>query len=149
MYPFDFRLEVEHRVEGRAVTVTAEVSNLDRRIMPYGVGFHPAFAWPLPGGAGKPHAIVLDNGGAPALHRLSGGLVEPGALASPFAAGRLVLDPSQFRADAMVFPQGAGAGLVYGPEDGPSIHFTWENLPNFALWSKPGAGFICLEAWHG
>lgn len=149
MYPFDFRLEVEHRVEGRAVTVTAEVSNLDRRVMPYGVGFHPAFAWPLPGGAGKPHAIVLDNGGAPALHRLSGGLVEPGALASPFAAGRLVLDHSQFRADAMVFPQGAGAGLVYGPEAGPSIHFTWENLPNFALWSKPGAGFICLEAWHG
>ncbi|MCP8884765.1 aldose 1-epimerase family protein [Devosia sp. XJ19-1] len=149
MYPFDFQLDVEHRIEGRAVVVTAEVSNRDHRVMPFGIGFHPAFAWPLPGGEGKAHDIELDDGAAPALHRLSGGLVDPQSLPSPFVDGRLQLNHSLFAQDAMLFPEGAGAGLVYGPQTGPSVHFTWENLPNFALWSKSGGGFICLEPWHG
>lgn len=149
MYPFDFRLDIEHRLDGRSVIVTAEVTNLGRGVMPYGIGFHPAFAWPLPGAGAAPHMVALDNGAAPALHRLSGGLVNPEKLASPFRDGVLLLDHGLFAADAMVFPEGAGAGLRYGPEDGPGIRFTWENLPNLALWTKPGAGYICLEPWHG
>lgn len=149
MFPFDFQLDVEHRLEGRAVIVTAEVTNRDHRVMPYGIGFHPAFAWPLPGGEGQSHAVRLDNGAEPDLFRLSGGLVNREALPSPFTQGTLVLNHADFTGDAMLFPQGAGAGLVYGSENGPAIHFTWENLPNFALWTRPGAGFICLEPWHG
>lgn len=149
MYPFDFRLDVEHRLEGRAVIVTATITNRGDKVMPYGVGFHPAFAWPLPGGEGQSHSVTLDNGGEPALFRLSGGLVNPEPLASPFERGRLALNHADFEKDAMLFPEGAGRGLVYGSENGPSISFSWENLPNFALWTKPGAGFICLEPWQG
>ena len=149
MFPFDFELDVEHRVEGRAVSVSATVTNRDHQVMPFGIGFHPAFAWPLPGAGEETHSIELDESGAPALHRLSGGLVIPKSLPSPFEAGRLALEQSLFADDAMLFPEGAGAGLIYGPASGPSVHFTWENLPNLALWTKPGAGFICLEPWHG
>ena len=148
IFPFDFRLELEHRVEGRAVVVTAEVSNLDHRPMPFGIGFHPAFVWPLPGCAGLEHRVVLDNGGEPELVRLSGGLVKPERLASPFVAGELVLEHDLFADDAMLFPEGAGAGLRYGV-GGKAVRLTWENLPNLALWSKAGAGFVCLEPWHG
>lgn len=149
MYPFDFQLDIEHKVEGSAVSVSARVTNRDSRVMPFGIGFHPAFAWPLPGAGAAAHRVILDNGGEPALHRLSGGLVETRALASPFRKGRLELGHGLFEADAMIFPQGAGAGLVYGPQEGPQVHFTWDNLPNFALWSRPGAGYICFEPWHG
>jgi galactose mutarotase-like enzyme len=149
LYPFDFSLDVEHRLEGRAVVVTATVSNRDHRVMPFGIGFHPAFTWPLPGAGSEPHRVVLDNGADPALYRLSGGLVEPEARPSPFKNGELVLETSLFEEDAMIFPDAAGAGLRYGPADGPAIRFSWENLPNLALWSKPGAGFVCLEPWHG
>lgn len=149
MYPFDFRLDIEHAIEGRAVTVSAEVTNMGHSVMPYGIGFHPAFAWPLPGAAGQSHFVELEHGAEPKVQRLSGGLVETEKLASPFARGRLELNHDQFSNDAMIFSEGAGAGLVYGPETGPRIAFSWENLPNFALWTKPGAGFICLEPWHG
>lgn len=149
MYPFNFRLDVEHRVEGRAVTVTAEVTNMDDKVMPYGIGFHPAFAWPLPGSGTAPHWIILDNGAEPARHALSGGLVQPEGHPSPFRNGELVLDQSLFADDAMVFPTGAGEGLRYGPKSGPAIRFSWDNLPNLALWSKPGARFICIEPWRG
>ncbi len=148
LYPFDFVLALEHRVEGRAVVVTAEVTNRDHRPMPFGIGFHPAFVWPLPGCDGLAHSVTLDNGGAPDLIRLSGGLVKPEPLPSPFAEGRLVLKHELFAEDAMLFPDGAGAGVTYAAGD-RAIRFTWENLPNFAIWSKPGAPFVCLEPWHG
>lgn len=148
MYPFAFQLDIEHRLVDRSVLVTAEVRNLDDKPMPFGVGFHPAFAWPLPGATGD-HKIKLENKSEPGMKRLSGGLFGPEILPSPFAAGELTLEPNQFVDDAMVFPEGAGEALVYGPDEGPSVRFSWNNLPNFALWTKPGAGFICLEPWHG
>ena len=39
IFPFDFLLELEHRVEERGVSVTAEVTNRDHRPMPFGIGF--------------------------------------------------------------------------------------------------------------
>ena len=148
IYPFDFVLTLEHRVEGRAVVVTAEVSNKDQRPMPFGIGFHPAFVWPLPECDGLDHSVTLENGGEPELIRLSGGLLKPEPLPSPFRNGVVVLKHELFEADAMLFPEGAGAGLTYAAGD-RAIRFTWENLPNFAIWSKPGAPFVCLEPWRG
>ncbi|MBB4169403.1 aldose 1-epimerase family protein [Rhizobium sp. BK538] len=149
VFPFDFLLAVEHTLERRALTVAAEVTNRDRRPMPFGLGFHPAFLWPLPGAAGQDHVITLDNQGEPGLVRLENGLISPAKLASPFKAGRLVLDHGMFEQDAMIFPEDAGTGLRYGVQGGPTMHFSFENLPNLALWQKPGAPFICIEPWHG
>jgi galactose mutarotase-like enzyme len=148
VYPFDFELALEHRLEGSAVAVTAEVTNRDQRPMPFGIGFHPAFVWPLPGCDGLDHTITLDNRAEPDLIRLRGGLVDNDPLPSPFKGGALVLRHELFTADAMVFPEGAGFGLRYGA-GGRAIHFTWTNLPNLALWSKGGGPFVCLEPWHG
>lgn len=149
VYPFDFLLAVEHAISGRAVTVSAEVSNRGDTPMPFGLGFHTAFVWPLPGAEGEAHGVSLDNKGEPPLVRLDGGLVKPGTLASPFKAGHLLLDHAMFEADAMIFPEGAGTGLRYGVEGGPALKFDFDNLPNLALWTKPGAPFLCVEPWHG
>lgn len=150
VYPFEFLLAVEHALDGRTLTVAAEVENRDEKPMPFGLGFHPAFLWPIPGAAATAaHTVTLDNGAEPALTRLEGGLVKPEKLPSPFKAGSLTLDHSMFEADAMIFPQGAGDGLTYAAEGGPALKFSFENLPNLALWQKPGAPFICIEPWHG
>lgn len=149
VYPFEFLLALTYRLDERKLEVAAEVENRDTRPMPFGLGYHPAFLWPLPGAAGKPHTVTLGNGAEPALVRVEGGLLKPRAYASPFTAGRLVLDHAQFEADAMIFPDGAGTALTYAAEGGPALRFTFENLPNLALWQKPGAPFICIEPWHG
>ncbi|HTO31787.1 MAG TPA: aldose 1-epimerase family protein [Pararhizobium sp.] len=149
VYPFEFLLAVEHAVHGPVLTVSAEVSNRDTRPMPFGVGFHPAFRWPLPGADGRPHVVTLDNGGEPPMVRVRGGLIDPAPLPSPFRAGRLVPEASMFEADAMIFPEGADDGLCFGVEGGPELTFKFENLPNLALWTKPGASFLCIEPWHG
>ena len=149
VYPFSFCLAITHSLEGRRLTVGSEVENRDSRPMPFGLGYHPAFPWPLPGAEGKVHTITLENGAEPRMLRLQDGLVLPDTLPSPFIAGRLVLDPDQFAADAMVFPDGAGTALTYAADGGPELRFTFDNLPNLALWQKPGAPFICIEPWHG
>ena len=148
VYPFEFSLVIEHRLEGRGVRVSATVANLDQRPMYYGIGFHPAFLWPLPGCAGEKHIVTLDNRGEPLMAQLSEGLVKREKRPSPFTEGELALHDDLFAADALIFPDGAGMGLRYGA-DSRSLRFTWENLPNLALWSKPGAQFVCLEPWHG
>lgn len=149
VYPFDFLLSLTHSLAGRTLTVTAEVANRDDRPLPFGIGFHPAFVWPLPGAVGRQHGVTLDNGAEPALVRIDNGLRLAERLPSPFKNGHLVLDHKFFEQDAMIFPEGAGDGLSYGVEVGPSLKFRFENLPNLALWTKPGAPFLCVEPWHG
>ncbi len=149
VYPFDFSLVVEHRLDGRTLTVTAEVNNPGESPLPFGIGFHPAFLWPLPGAADKAHHVILDNGAEPGVVQLENGLIGKTLHGSPFEAGRLELAPSLFENDALIFPEDAGTGLTYGADDGSKLHFIFENLPNVALWQKPGAPFLCIEPWHG
>nr|WP_314085546.1 aldose 1-epimerase family protein [uncultured Shinella sp.] len=149
VYPFDFGLTVEHSLDGRTLTVASTVENRGGTPMPFGFGYHPAFLWPLPGGAGKPHTIMLDNAGKPKRQPLEKGLLSTSRTPSPFDKGRIVLAQDQFLDDAMVFPEGAGDGLTYAAEGGPALKFHFENLPNLALWTKPGAPFLCIEPWHG
>lgn len=148
-YPFDFRLSLQHRLEGKTLTVTATVENTGETLLPFGIGFHPAFLWPLPGADGKPHEVILDNRAEPGVIQLEGGLIGKTLPTSPFKTGRLALEHSLFDNDALIFPEGAGTGLTFAAEDGPSLHFTFENLPIVALWQKPGAPFLCIEPWHG
>ena len=149
LYPFAFEIAVTHALASATLSVTVEITNRDSRPMPFGFGFHPAFVWPLPGAESRPHEIRLDNGAEPAMARLRDGLLPPERLPSPFTAGQLTLDPAQFEADAMIFPEGAGRGLTYGVPGGPELAFAFDNLPNLALWQPPGAPFLCVEPWHG
>ncbi|MDH4441278.1 MAG: aldose 1-epimerase family protein [Rhizobium sp.] len=149
VYPFDFRLTLEHRLDGRRLSVTATVENTGAAPLPFGIGFHPAFLWPLPGAEGRTHAVILDNGAEPGVVQLEDGLIGRTLPTSPFKAGRLDLAHSLFDNDALIFPEGAGTGLTFAADGGPSLAFTFENLPNIALWQKPGAPFLCVEPWHG
>lgn len=149
IYPFDFRLSVEHSLDGPTLTVAAEVENRGLEPMPFGFGFHPAFLWPLPGAEGRPHTVTLANGSEPKRQPLVKGLLSRDRQPSPFEKGRLLLAPGLFENDALVFPEGTGNRLAYGAEGGPTLEFRFENLPNLALWSKPGAPFLCIEPWHG
>ncbi len=149
VYPFAFQVTVTHRLDGPTLHVIAEIENRDTDAMPFGFGFHPGFRWPLPGFEGQPHRVTLDNGAEPLLARLEGGLMTRETLPSPFVQGRIPITPGMFDNDALVIPQGAGDGLCYGVESGGHLAFRFENLPNLALWSKPGASFLCIEPWHG
>lgn len=148
-YPLAFQLDLEHRLDAHGLTITAEVTNPGAEMLPFGLGFHPAFRWPLPGSEGAVHEIELHNNAEPPRRALREGLIAEAELPSPFRKGHLLLSHDLFTEDALIFPDGAGQSLRYGAQNGPGLEFRFENLPFLALWTKPGAPFLCVEPWHG
>lgn len=151
VFPFRFGLTISYLLSDATLSVTVEVTNESDETMPFGLGFHPAFVWPLPGAGEAPHQIELGNGGEPELARLTDGFLGPKRHASPFQMGQLTLDHALFEEDAMIFPEGSGESLTYSApdSDAPSLDFRFRNTPNLGIWTKPGAPFICIEPWHG
>ncbi|CUH52617.1 aldose 1-epimerase family protein [Shimia marina] len=150
VYPFEFTLRLTHALSGPTVSVTAEVENLSDQPMPFGFGFHPAFLWPLPGATDQTHMIKLPATANPKQRPLRpDGLLEPDLVPGPFQAGTLPLSEALFEEGALVFPDGTPSLLRYGSKDGPNLSFTFDNLPDIALWKPKQAPFLCIEPWHG
>ncbi|MDP3258261.1 MAG: aldose 1-epimerase family protein [Bosea sp. (in: a-proteobacteria)] len=149
-YPFPFILDMTYRLEGASLAVTARVANPGEVPMPFCFGYHPAFPWPLPDSAGRPHRIHLANGASPRHQRLDAdGLRAPDLHASAFVDGVLTLDHGLFEADALIIPGGAGSQAWYGADGRPGIALAFADLPQLGIWTKPSGPFICIEPWHG
>ncbi|MBI0536712.1 aldose 1-epimerase family protein [Roseomonas sp. KE2513] len=150
-YPFAFVLDLEWTVAEGRLACTATVSNPGPGRLPFSLGAHPAFAWPLPGTAAQgDHALAFPGAELDFLsaRRLTGGLLDA-AESIPLPGGRLPLHPGLFDADAIVLPDFPGRRLrLEAP--GAALEMGWEGYGDLGLWSKPGgAGFLCLEPWCG
>jgi galactose mutarotase-like enzyme len=150
VYPFAFELAVEFALAGGALTQTATVTNSGNAPMPCSFGFHPAFAWPLPGGGDKRgHAIVFDHDEPQDIARIdAAGLIarrEP----TPVEGKRLMLDEALFADDALIWTELASRGCRYISPAGAQLRLEWPDSPMLGVWQKPGAHYICIEPWQG
>lgn len=150
VWPFAFRLDVTHRLTGTRLETVAEVTNRSDEAMPCAFGFHPAFRWPLPGAGGRSaHTIRFETPETAPIRRLDGrGLVEPTPRPSPVDTAILALDDQLFVEDAVVFDRPASRRLRYGTGE-IGLDIVFPDMPHLALWSKPGAPFVCIEPWQG
>lgn len=149
LFPFAFTLHLTHTLDGKTLTVCAQVQNNSAEPMPFGIGFHPAFCWPLPNSEQTVHSITLATASsAPIMQKLKNGLLTQKTIPSPFIDGKLELHEGLFNEGALIFPNGSEA-LRYGPPVRPALEFKFSNLPDLALWHPTGAPFICIEPWHG
>ncbi len=151
-FPFAFRLDVRYGVDGRALAVTATVSNRDQRPMPVGFGFHPAFRWPLPGtdAAREQHVVRFDAAEPEALRELSAeGLVLERTRPTPVEGNVLRLRDDLFTRDALIWDDPRSRGVTYGVPGGPALRVAFQDMPMLGIWTKPGgAPFLCIEPWH-
>ncbi len=149
-YPFFFNLYIEYRLEGATLVMAVVLVNLTDRDLPASFGFHPAFAWPLPYGQPREaHAITFARDEPAPLKQLEDGLIAIENRPSPVAGNRLALRDALFEDDALIWEGTASQSLVYGADAGPSLRIEWTNMPNLGIWTKPGAGFVCIEPWAG
>ena len=148
-YPFAFRLDVAYALDGPGLTIRATVANEGDQPMPASFGFHPAFRWPLvPGVAREQHEVRFEEPEPEPIRRLADGLVG-GPEPSPVAGNRLGLADTLFERDALIFDRLHSRRLTYGPAEGRRLQLDFPALPHLGVWSKPGAGFVCLEPWQG
>ena len=151
VYPFDFRLDVTYALGGNTLTTTAEVRNLGDAPMPAGFGFHPALRWPLPGTAAArtDHFVRFDADEPEPLRAITGeGLFAAAPRATPVHDNELHLHDDLFAHDALVWDRPNSRGLYYGVEDHPGVRVDFAGMPMLGIWTKPGAGYLCIEPWH-
>lgn len=148
-YPFEFRLDVAYAIEGDRLTVSATVANEGDRPMPASFGFHPAFRWPLqPGLSRERHEVRFEKPEPAPLRRLDNGLLGD-TISSPVQGDRLVLSDALFVHDALIWDRLQSRSLTYGGPVGPALRLDFPAMPNLGIWTKPGAGYVCLEPWQG
>jgi galactose mutarotase-like enzyme len=147
-YPFDFRLIVEFTLNER-LTVRHTVVNASMEPMPFLLGGHPAFRWPLPGADdGAPHTVSWTSGGTTMRQAVKG--LRPGRIPSPAVDGVVVLDRAQFAEDAMLFDDLSPRQVTYTAPGAAAVVLRYDDFTRLGIWSKPDAGdFVCLEPWSG
>jgi len=150
VYPFKFALVLEYRLTGDTLEVAIEVANPGVRPAPYACGLHPGFRWPL-GAAGREGALVrFEKAERPEVPRIEpGGLVGKTMRPIPLQGRDLPLSDALFANDALCFLNSASRSLAFIDASGASITMEFPDFPHAALWTRPGAPFICLEAWTG
>jgi galactose mutarotase-like enzyme len=151
VWPFEFSLEMIYTLRDASLTMTGRVTNRGGEPMPVGFGFHPALRWPLPGAAGKEgHAIRFDRPEPAPVRRLDAdGLLDPVPRPTPVEGDTLRLDDGLFADDALIFDDPASRALVYEAPGAARVAVDFHDMPQLGLWTKPGAGYLCIEPWHG
>jgi galactose mutarotase-like enzyme len=148
-YPFAFRLDVGYAIAADRLTISATLVNEGDRAMPASFGFHPAFRWPLvPGQSRERHEVRFEKPEPAPIRRLAGGLLGE-TVPSPVERDRLRLADGLFAHDALIWDRLESRSLAYGGPDGPAVRLAFPRMPHLGIWSKPGAGFLCLEPWQG
>ncbi|MEJ2409222.1 MAG: aldose 1-epimerase family protein [Novosphingobium sp.] len=152
VYPFAFALEMTFVLDGTTLHMAATVRNSGDAALPFSFGYHPAFAWPLPGGADKAdHVIAFASPEPQPVRRVDPvtGLLLPEGEPSPVEGYHLTLDAALFEADAMIWTDLASRSLTFGTPGGAQLAMAFPDTPMLGLWQKPGAPFLCKEPWHG
>ena len=150
IYPFAFELDAAFALDGTTLSMTLTICNSGEAVLPASFGYHPAFAWPMPGGTRSAHEIGFEKPEPAPLRRVTPeGLIGPDPKASPANGERFVLTDDLFADDALVWTDLNSRRVSYGIPDGPHLDIAFPDTPHLGIWTKPGAGFICIEPWAG
>ncbi|WP_404482705.1 aldose 1-epimerase family protein [Novosphingobium sp. BL-52-GroH] len=151
-YPFAFVLDMAFRIDATGLHMEARIANPGEEPLPFSFGYHPAFAWPLPGGAAKSdHMIAFEQPEPQPIRRIEPetGLVLPEPVATPVEGHLLHPDAAQFEADALIWDRLASRALTFGAPGATQLAIAFPDTPMLGIWQKPGAAYLCIEPWQG
>jgi galactose mutarotase-like enzyme len=148
-FPFAFRLDIVATLAADSLALDFEVSNTGADAMPYALGFHPAFPWPLAGPGKAGHRVAFEAAERPTVPEVApGGLLARTTREVPLQGRILPLDPELFT-EALVFLEARSRSFGFEGPDEAAIALRAENFPHLAVWSRPDAPFLSLETWTG
>ncbi len=150
-YPFAFELDAHFRIADATLRQAVIVRNTGDAVMPFSLGYHPAFAWPLPfGGKREDHVICFEHDEPGELARVTPyGTIAPEAVATPVVGNMIALSDTLFETDALVWRDLNSRRLRYGAPGFASLDISFRDTSMLGIWTKPGAAFICVEPWAG
>ena len=144
-FPFEYDLRAIFTVEDSRLDVKYAVTSRDETPFMFGMGAHEAYA--TPGGI-EDYEIVFDEEEKLDNYPLVGNLTlrEPVTMAEKTHV--LPLKYEYFAVDALVFRTLKSKGVTLrGGKEGHTIRVEFPDHPVLMFWTKPGAGYICIEPW--
>lgn len=146
-FPFDFEFTTKYALVGNTLKQTFSVKNTGNKTMFCAIGAHPAFAME---DAFENYSLHFDQP-EPNLDRL---MLEGGLLGE---AQKFTLDNDQnlrlnhqlFEQDALVFESLNSKSITLNRVGEKVLTMNFEDFPNYGIWTKPRAPFLCLEPWWG
>ncbi len=148
-YPFEFSLFVTYFVEPNKIITQYKVVNDGEVDMPFGIGGHPAFNIDI----NKEEYYLEFEEEETKIHflYLVDGLVGVQFGKNILYKNRIInLTKDIFKDDAIIM-KGLTSNKIslYRRKDKNKIlTFDFTGFPYLAIWSKPGAPFLCIEPWQ-
>jgi galactose mutarotase-like enzyme len=150
LYPFAFELVVEYRLSEASLEAALTVRNAGGEPMPYALGLHPGFVWPLAAGRAEEHSVSFSSDVSPFVPVIvPGGLFSERRRQVPLEGRVLRLSPDLFANEAHCFLDLDSPLVLYQNGKGQGIEVAADNFPHVALWTRPGAPYLCIESWTG
>ena len=151
-YPYDFALYVTYRTDGNKLTTMYKVVNEGDNNMSFGIGGHPAFKIDRDALLNGEYYLEFEQD-EEKIHFLY--LVD-GLVGTEYAKNvmqdtrRLPINAHSFDNDALIMKGITSNKISLKCKTGNKTLLTmdFEGFPYLAVWSKPGAPFICLEPWY-
>ena len=142
-YPFDFSLTVTYMVRGNALHVDYRVENRGGRPMPFCIGCHTAYNWPLmPGDAPEDYSLRFEQ--PEALESFN-----PFGWRQPFVSGQeRPLAHELFRNFTRSLTGIRSSWVEFGSSrHARRVRIHREHFPFMAIWTLPDpeAALVCLE----
>lgn len=155
VYPFDFELYVTYELIDFSLVVKFKVVNTGDKPMPFFIGGHPAFYFPIEEDESFTDYRVKfsrkETANCPAL--IPNGLLDTGKRTIVLKDNdSFTLDHELFKYDALVFDELKSRSVeVYSAETGRGIKMDFDGFDYFGIWQpyKDGVPFMCLEPWTG
>ncbi len=150
LFPFDFALEVHYTLVDPALDIRLVVRNKGAFPLPYACGLHPGFRWPFVGGALGEYEILFEEREGSSVPIISAdGLFTRQTRRIPLDGRHLRLDPDLFAREALCFLAARSRRLKFAHASGAAIALELDDFPHIALWARPPAPFLSIEAWTG
>lgn len=154
-YPFHFRLETGHRLEGNGIRVMWKVVNTGEDTLYFMLGGHPAFKTPE-GTTVHDFTLQFEQEGEGPLHYQApdadGYKVEALSGSLALEDGKAKIVPGFFdRALTYIFDQGQVTAVsLLLPDGQPYVTVRCPHIPFLGVWTMEKTHpFVCLEPWFG
>lgn len=153
VYPYDFELLVTYKLSGQTLTTHLQVTNRYKNPMFFSIGGHPAFNCPLSEGESfEDYEIELNEKETQGTRMLDqDGLVTGKTMPFFNDTSTIPLDYRHYRElGTLVFKNlNSNAATLRSKKSGKAVTVGFPDFQYFAVWTLPGAPFICLEPWQG
>ena len=144
-FPFHYAFRVRYTLIQNMVRVDYQADNLDSRAFWYGVGAHEAYACPE---GIEAYAVDFDREETLVRSVLRDGLLTGETELVRDRCKTLSIEPSLFMNDTQVYRSLLSRGVTLkSPLHERSIRVEFADFDYLLIWTKPGAGFLCIEPW--